>query len=219
MKKHLFTAAVLALTLAAAARAEDVALVTLSVGDDKTPRQFALEFYEAEAPRTVENFKKLAGKKFYNGLAIHRVFPHILVQMGDPLTKHKDRSKVGTGGPGYTIEAEIRRKHTKGIVAAARLPDKINPSRHSNGSQFYICLAPQPQYDGQYTVFGHILWGLDTLDALSTKPADSNDYPIERTVIRSVKIMPREHLPAEPAPVVPGPAPRAPWWKTWWKLF
>ena len=218
MKKHLLTAAVLALTLAAS-RADDVALVTLRVGSDKTPQQFAIEFYEKEAPRTVENFKKLAAKKFYNGLAIHRAFPHILVQMGDPLTKHKDRSKVGTGGPGYTIEAEIRRKHTKGAVAAARLPDKINPSRHSNGSQFYICLAPQPQYDGQYTVFGHILWGLDTLDALSTKPADSNDYPIERTVIRSVKIMPREHLPAEPAPVVPGPAPKAPWWKTWWKLF
>ena len=212
MKKHLLTAAVLALTLAAA-RADDVALVTLRAGSDKTPLQFALEFHENEAPRTVENFKKLAGKKFYNGLAIHRAFPHILVQMCDPLTKHKDRSKVGTGGPGYTIEAEIRRKHTKGAVAAARLPDKINPSRHSNGSQFYVCLAPQPAYDGQYTVFGHIVWGLDTLDALSTKPADSNDYPIERIVIRSVKILPREKLPPQPAPVTPGPAPKKPWWK------
>ena len=212
MKKHLLTAAVLALTLPAA-RADDVALVTLRAGSDKTPLQFAVEFHEAEAPRTVENFKKLAGKKFYNGLAIHRAFPHILVQMGDPLTKHKDRSKVGTGGPGYTIEAEIRRKHTKGAVAAARLPDKINPSRHSNGSQFYICLAPQPQYDGQYTVFGNVIWGLDTLDALSAKPADSNDYPIERIVIRSVKILPREQLPPAPAPVQPGSAPKKPWWK------
>ena len=212
MKKHLLTAAVLALTLPAA-RADDVALVTLRAGSDKTPLQFAVEFHEAEAPRTVENFKKLAGKKFYNGLAIHRAFPHILVQMGDPLTKHKDRSKVGTGGPGYTIEAEIRRKHTKGAVAAARLPDKINPSRHSNGSQFYICLAPQPQYDGQYTVFGNVIWGLDTLDALSAKPADSNDYPIERIVIRSVKILPREQLPPAPALVQPGSAPKKPWWK------
>lgn len=212
MKKHLLTAAVLALTLPAA-RADDVALVTLRAGSDKTPLQFALEFHEAEAPRTVENFKKLAGKKFYNGLAIHRAFPHILVQMGDPLTKHKDRAKVGTGGPGYTIEAEIRRKHTKGAVAAARLPDKINPSRHSNGSQFYICLSPQPQYDGQYTVFGNVIWGLDTLDALSTKPTDSNDYPIERIVIRSVKILPREQLPPAPAFVKPGPAPKKPWWK------
>ena len=212
MKKHLLTAAVLALTLAAA-RADDVALVTLRVGSDKTPQQFAFEFHEAEAPRTVENFKKLAGKKFYNGLAIHRAFPHTLVQMGDPLTRKKDRTKVGTGGPGYTVEAEIRRKHTKGAVAAARLPDKNNPSRHSNGSQFYVCLSPQPTYDGQYTVFGHILWGLDTLDALSTKPADSNDYPIERIVIRSVKILPREQLPPAPAPVKPAPAPKKPWWK------
>ncbi len=212
MKKLPLTAAILALTLAAA-RADDVALVTLRAGADKTPLQFAFEFHEAEAPATVANFKKLAGKKFYNGLAIHRAFPHLLVQMGDPLTKHKERANVGTGGPGYTVEAEIRRKHIKGAVAAARLPDRINPSRHSNGSQFYICLAPMPSYDGQYTVFGHILWGLDTLDALSTKPADSNDYPTERLVIRSVKILPREQLPAAPAPVKPGPAPKKPWWK------
>ncbi len=214
MKKLLLTVAALATGLAAV-RADDVALVTLRVGKDKTPQQFAMEFYEAEAPGTVENFKKLARKKFYNGLAIHRAFPHILVQMGDPLTERKDRTNVGTGGPGYTIPAEIRRKHTKGAVAAARLPDKINPSRHSNGSQFYICLSPQPSYDGQYTVFGHVIWGLETLDALSTKPVDSNDYPIERIVIRSVKVLPREELPPPPTPVVPGPAPK----KRWWQIF
>ena len=212
MKKLLLTAAVLALTLAAA-RADDVALVTLRAGSDKTPLQIAFEFHEAEAPATDANFKKLAAKKFYKGLAMHRAFPHLLVQMGDPLTRHKDRSKVGTGGPGYTIQAEIRRKHTKGAVAAARLPDKINPSRLSNGSQFYVCLAPMPGYDGQYTVFGQILWGLDTLDALSTKPADSNDNPTARIVIQSVKILPREQLPAAPVPVKPGPAPKKPWWK------
>ena len=212
MKKLLLPAAALAFTLAAA-RADDVALVTLRAGSDKTPLQFAFEFHEAEAPATVANFKKLAAKKFYNGLAIHRAFPHLLVQMGDPLTKHKDRANVGTGGPGYTLQAEIRRKHTKGAVAAARLPDKINPSRLSNGSQFYVCLAPMPSYDGQYTVFGQIILGLDTLDALSTKSADSNDYPIERIVIQSVKILPREQLPAAPAPVKPGPAPKKPWWK------
>ena len=212
MKKLLLTATALACTLAAA-RADDVALVTLRAGADKTPLQFAFEFYENDAPVTVANFKKLAEKKFYKGLAIHRVFPHLLVQMGDPLTKHKDRANVGTGGPGYTLQAEIRRKHTKGAIAAARLPDKINPSRLSNGSQFYVCLAPQPTYDGQYTVFGQILWGLDTLDTLSTKPADSNDYPIGRIVIQSVKILPREQLGAAPAPVKPGPVPKKPWWK------
>ena len=214
MKKHLLTALALAANLAAA-QADDVALVTLRVGSDKTPQQFALEFYENEAPRTVENFKKIAGKKFYKGQTIHRAFPHLLVQMGDPLSRKKDRSNVGTGGPGYTLPAEIRRKHTKGALAAARLPDKINPSRHSSGSQFYICLAPMPNYDGLYTVFGNVVWGLDTLDAISAKPVDSNDNPIERIVIRSVKIMPRAELPAAPVPVKPVPAAK----KRWWQLF
>jgi len=73
------------------------------------------------------------------------------VQAGDPLSRRKDRAKVGTGGPGYTLQPEIRRKHTVGAVAMARLPDKINPARVSNGSQFYICLKPMPNLDGQYT--------------------------------------------------------------------
>ena len=212
MKKLLLTAALLAGTLASAC-ADDVALVTLRVGKDKNPRQFAMEFYEADAPNTVANFKKLTGKGFYKGLAIHRVFPHLLVQMGDPLSKGKERAKVGTGGPGYTVDAEIRRKFTKGTIGAARLPDKINPSRVSNGSQFFVCLAPMPGYDGQYTAFGKIVWGLDVLDALSTTAVDSNDNPTQRIVIRSVKVMPREQLPPQPTPPAPGPAAKKPWWK------
>src|SRR5688572_25573052 len=97
--------------------ADEVALVTLKIGKEKSTQQFAIEFFENDAPATVGNFKKLARKRFYNGLAIHRAFPHTLVQMGDPLTESKDRSKVGTGGPGYTLMPEIRRRHTKGAVA------------------------------------------------------------------------------------------------------
>jgi cyclophilin family peptidyl-prolyl cis-trans isomerase len=212
MKKILLTLALSAAGLVAV-RAEDVALLTLRIGKDQTPRQVALEFHEADAPQSVENFKKLARKRFYNGLAIHRAFPDALVQMGDPLTKRKDRSRVGTGGPGYTVVPEIRRKHTKGAVAAARLPDKINPSRLSNGSQFYICLAPIPSYDGQYTVFGQVIWGLDTLAQISNLPVDSNDYPIQRVEVKSVKILPREELPAPPVATPQGPPPRKPWWK------
>ena len=197
--------------------AEDVALVTLRVAQEKYVRQFAIEFAEADAPQTVENFKKLAKKGFYKGTTVHRAFVHMLVQMGDPLSKKKDRSAVGTGGPGYTIPPEIHRKHVKGAVASARLPDKINPSRVSNGSQFFVCLAPMPSYDGQYTVFGRVIWGLDTLDMISAKSVDSNDNPVERIEIRSVKIMDREKLPAPPAPEKPGTtAPKAdkkPWWK------
>lgn len=212
MKKIALITASLLLGLATAP-ADDVALLTLRVGKDKTPRQVAIEFYEGDAPQTVENFKKLARKGFYNGQAIHRAFPGVLVQMGDPLTKRNDRTKVGTGGPGYTVPAEIRRKHTAGAVAAARLPDKINPARVSNGSQFYVSLQPNPSYDGQYTVFGHVLWGLDTLQQISDLPVDTNDYPLERVEIKSVKIVPREKLPPPPLPPTPGPAPKKPWWK------
>lgn len=214
MKKLLCFAAPLLFALSAA-QADDVALMQIRIGKERALRPVAIEFYEAEAPRTVENFKKLAKKGFYRGIAFHRAFPHILVQVGDPLSKKKDRTKVGIGGPGYTILPEIRRKHTKGAIAAARLPDKINPSRVSNGSQFFVCLQPQPGYDGQYTVFGNILYGLDTLDLISTKPVDSNDYPVERCVIRSVKILPREELPPAPAPAAPGPKPT----KRWWQIF
>jgi cyclophilin family peptidyl-prolyl cis-trans isomerase len=199
----------------ATVQADDVALLSLRVGKDKTPRQVALEFYEGDAPLTVENFKKLARQKFYNGLAIHRAFPSTLVQVGDPLTAKKDRSKVGTGGPGYTIAPEIRRKHTLGAIAAARLPDRINPARVSNGSQFYICLTPIPAYDGQYTVFGHVIWGLDALDQISQLPVDSNDYPVERVEIKSLKIIPREQLPPPPQPAAPAPPPT----KRWWQFF
>lgn len=198
------------------ALADEVALMQIRIGREKQLRPVALEFYENDAPITVENFKKLARKRFYNGLAFHRVFPHLLVQTGDPLSKGKDRSHVGTTGPGYTLPAEIRRKHTKGAVAAARLPDKINPSRVSNGSQFYICLAPMPNLDGQYTVFGNVIYGLDTLDLISTKPVDSNDYPVERVEIRSLKIIPREQLPPPPEPARPGTAPRE---RKWWQFF
>jgi peptidyl-prolyl cis-trans isomerase B (cyclophilin B) len=215
MNKAAIVSALAAICLAAAARADDCALVSLQVGKDKQLRQFALEFDPGAAPATVENFKKLARKGFYKGCAIHRSFPHLLLQMGDPLSKNTDRHKVGTGGPGYSLPAEIHRKHTKGAVAAARLPDKINPARVSNGSQFFICLAPMPAYDGQYTVFGNVLWGLDTLDALSERPTDSNDYPVERIVIRAVKIVDRAQLPAAPKPAAPTEK-RA---KRWWQIF
>jgi cyclophilin family peptidyl-prolyl cis-trans isomerase len=206
---------VLAVTLATAAlvHAEDCALVTLKVGKEKQPQQFALELYEGDAPATVENFKKLAKKGFYKGTAIHRSFPHTLLQMGDPLSKSKDRTKVGTGGPGYSLQPEIHRKHTKGAIAAARLPDKLNPSRVSNGSQFFVCLEPMPAYDGQYTVFGQVLWGLESLDLLSTRTTDSNDYPSERIEIRSVKIMDRAKLPPPPAPAAESTKPARRWWQ------
>ncbi len=137
MKPTLFLLAALLLT-PALSWADDVALLQIRFPSRKGTVPVAIEFFEDEAPVTVENFKKLARKGFYKGLAFHRAFPHTLVQIGDPYSGGKDRTKVGTGGPGYTLAPEIRRKHTKGAVAMARLPDKINPSRLSNGSQFFV---------------------------------------------------------------------------------
>ncbi len=202
----------LAVAFAATLQAEDCALITLKVGREKQLQQFAVEFYEGDAPATVANFKKLAKKGFYKGTTIHRSFAHTLLQMGDPLSKDEKSAKVGTGGPGYSLQPEIRHRHTKGAIAAARLPDKLNPSRVSNGSQFFVCLSPMPSYDGQYTVFGQVIWGLEGLDALSTRATDSNDAPGERIEIRSVKIMDRAQLPPPPT-ATSKPA------KKWWQIF
>jgi cyclophilin family peptidyl-prolyl cis-trans isomerase len=196
--------------------ADEVALLTLRVGKEKRLQTVAIEFYEADAPGTVANFKKLARGGFYKRLAVHRVIPHLLVQVGDPLSRKKDRSQVGTGGPGYTLPPEIRRKHTKGAIAASRLADKINPARMSNGSQFYVCLEAMPNLDGQYTVFGRVLYGLEALDAISTRPVDTNDNPVERVVVQSVRIMPREQLPPPPAPLPAGAKPAS---RRWWQIF
>src|SRR5438093_3961190 len=112
---------------AASARA-DQAVMEIQLGK-KDVRKVVINLYANDAPQTVENFEKLARKRFYNGIAFHRVFPHTLVQAGDPLSRKKDRAKVGTGGPGYTLPPEFHRKHVKGAVAMSRLPDTINPAR------------------------------------------------------------------------------------------
>jgi cyclophilin family peptidyl-prolyl cis-trans isomerase len=176
---------------ALAQSSDEVGVMNIQFGKEMKVHPVVIEFYEREAPSTVENFKKLARKKFYNGIAFHRVFPNKLVQTGDPLSRKKDRAKVGTGGPGYTLPPEIRSKHISGAVAMGRLPDNLNPSRLSNGSQFYIVLRPMPSLDGQYTVFGRVISGMDTLQAISMKSADSNNNPVQRIVIKSLKIEPR----------------------------
>lgn len=184
----------LAALFCSTAMADDVAVLRLRSGE--RIQRVVVEFYEDAAPITVANFKKLASKRFYNGTTIHRVFPHLMIQGGDPLSKNKNSAGIGTGGPGYTLPAEIRRKHITGALAAARVPDKINPARRSNGSQFYVTLQPMPNLDGQYTVFGHIVEGLDVLDAISQLGTDTNDSPVQRVVIESIRVMPRESAAA-----------------------
>lgn len=179
-----------ALAATGTALADDVAVLRFRTGQQI--QRVVIELYPESAPATVANFKKLASSHFYNGTAIHRAFPHLMLQAGDPLSKQKGASGIGTGGPGYTLPAEIGRKHVAGAVAAARLPDKINPARRSNGSQFYITLQAMPNLDGQYTVFGRVVDGGEALDKISQTRTDTNDSPVERVVLESVRIVPRE---------------------------
>jgi len=185
-------------TLSGSALADDVAVLHIRTGAKL--QRVVIAFHEDAAPATVANFKKLADEHFYNGTAFHRAFPHTMVQAGDPRSKHNGNTGIGTGGPGYTLPPEIKLKHTVGAVAAARLPDKINPARRSNGSQFYIALQPMPNLDGQYTVFGHVTEGLEVLDAISQMQTDTNDRPAEPVVIESIRIVPGEAA----ASVTPG---------------
>ena len=109
-----------------------------------------------EAPLSVTNFIQLARGGFYNGLTFHRVEPNFVIQGGDP-------KGTGTGGPGYTIPAEIGLSHIQGALAWARLPDQVNPGKRSSGSQFYITLAKTAFLDGQYSVFGQTVAGMDVV--------------------------------------------------------
>jgi peptidyl-prolyl cis-trans isomerase B (cyclophilin B) len=121
----------------------------------------AIELYPNVAPKTVTNFEDLSKKGFYDNLTFHRVEPGFVVQGGDPQGN-------GMGGPGYDIPAEISptEKHLRGTVAMARKGDQVNPDRKSSGSQFYICLAPAPFLDQQYTIFGGVVEGMNVVDQI-----------------------------------------------------
>jgi peptidyl-prolyl cis-trans isomerase B (cyclophilin B) len=125
-------------------------VITLEKGGE-----IRLEFYPEDAPKTVENFVTLAKKGFYNGLNFHRVVPDFVVQGGCPKGN-------GTGGPGYMIKAEFnKQKHVRGTLAMARSQDP-----DSAGSQFYICYGNTPHLDGQYTVFGKVVSGMEHVDRI-----------------------------------------------------
>jgi len=136
-----------------------------------------VRFHTQEAPKNVSNVANLAIKGFYDGLTFHRIIPGFVAQGGDP-------SGDGTGGPGYTIEAEINRKHLKGSMAMARTGDQVNPDRRSSGSQFYLCLEALPQLDaGGYTVIGDLVEGMEVLEQIGQVETGPMDRPIEPVVI------------------------------------
>jgi cyclophilin family peptidyl-prolyl cis-trans isomerase len=132
-----------------------------------------IKFHEAEAPKTVANFKKLVKSKFYDGTYFHRVIPGFMIQGGDPNSKNADANDDGMGSPGYTVPAEIKLPHLRGSVATARLGDQQNPAKASSGSQFFIDVAPQASLDrGGYTVFGQVISGMDAVDKIVALGAD-----------------------------------------------
>ena len=143
-----------------------------------------LEFYPSRAPNHVENFKKLARSGFYDGTKFHRVIPGFMIQGGDPNTKSDDTGTWGSGGPGYQIDAEFSQApHLRGTLSLARTDDPT-----SAGSQFLICVAPSPFLDGQYTVFGKVIEGMEVADEIVNTPRDRNDRPFTNVAVESIKI-------------------------------
>jgi len=169
----------------------DVVVMDIKVGKERDLRRVVIGLYDGAAPQHAENFKELARTRYYKGMQFHRAFPGALVQTGDPYSRRGPNVRTGTGGPGWTIPAEIRLPHNKGSLAAARLDNKINPARVSNGSQFYVTLKPMPALNGQYTVFGRVLEGLEHLEEISRQRTDRNNFPLEKVVIKRIVLEPR----------------------------
>ena len=164
----------------------EVAIIKTSEGE------MVIEFWSDAAPKTVENFKKLARSGFYDGTTFHRIVKGFMIQGGDPNSKDPAKeNSYGQGGPGYKIKAEFNNhSHERGVISMARGPDP-----DSAGSQFFICLAPVARLDGQYTTFGKLIKGDDVLEKIGDTPVTRNSMgenskPTKRVMIESVKIVP-----------------------------
>ena len=137
----------------------------------------SLELFDEDAPETVQNFRRLAGDGFYDGVIFHRVIPDFMIQGGDP-------TGTGTGGPGYTFDDEI---NDRGVVRGALAMANAGPN--TNGSQFFIVTADAcPWLDGKHTVFGRVAGGMDVVDAISALETDHRDRPHDDVVIERVEL-------------------------------
>lgn len=168
----------------------EVAVIKTSDGE------MVAEFWPEVAPKTVENFKKLARSGFYDGTAFHRIVKAFMIQGGDPLTKDLSKeSRYGSGDPGYSIKAEFNNKsHEKGVLSMARSSDP-----DSAGSQFFICLADVRRLDHQYTTFGKLIKGIDVLEKIGDIPTTMSNSgerskPIKRVTLESVRIVPADSV-------------------------
>src|SRR5215510_11797103 len=163
----------------------EVAVIKTSAGE------MVIEFWPEVAPKTVENFKSLAKKGFYDGTAFHRIVKGFMIQGGDPLTKDCNREdEWGTGGPGHNVKAEFNaRSHQSGVISMAR-------SQHpdSAGSQFFICLADAKFLDRNYTPFGRLIKGDEVLGAIGDTPValgsgGEKSKPLNRIGVEHIKIV------------------------------
>lgn len=161
-----------------------------------TQGEMVVEFWSDVAPSTVENFKKLARKEFYDGTAFHRIIKGFMIQGGDPLTKDPAReADYGTGDPGYKIKAEFNeRPHVRGVLSMARSRDP-----DSAGSQFFICLGTASSLDRQYTAFGKIIKGDDVLGKIGDTPvgpsrSGERSKPTVRAGVETVRIVPGDSI-------------------------
>ena len=146
------------------------AIVETSLGE------IEITFLPDKAPGHVENFLKLAREGFYDGCTFHRVIPGFMIQGGDPNSRETDRSRHGTGGPGYQIAAEFNdTSHARGVLSMARSADP-----NSAGSQFFIVVSDSNFLDGQYTAFGTVVRGIEVADQIVNSERDGNDNPLER---------------------------------------
>ncbi len=172
---------------------DDMVMNTTTVTDGKVALietnygNFKVQFYGDDAPKTVANFIKLAGEKYYDGLIFHRVIEKFMIQGGDPECV-KTGGRCGTGGPGYRFEDELnpvtlsyKAGYKKGVMAMA------NSGPNTNGSQFFIMVADVP-LPNAYTIFGKVIEGQSVVDAIGVVDTDSNDKPLKPVTINKITI-------------------------------
>ena len=164
----------------------EVAVIKTSEGE------MVVQFWTDAAPKTIENFKKLAREGFYDGTIFHRIIKGFMIQGGDPNSKDPAKEdSYGQGGPDYKIKAEFNdHPHDPGVISMARSADP-----DSAGSQFFICLAPIHRLDHQYTTFGKLIKGDDVLEKIGNTPVERNSQgetskPTKRVVINKIDIVP-----------------------------
>tara|TARA_B100001765_G_C19437507_1_gene308481 strand:+ start:100 stop:795 length:696 start_codon:yes stop_codon:yes gene_type:complete len=162
---------------------EPIIMTTAVVATNKGT--FRIELFEDKAPNTVENFTKLASSGFYDGVKFHRVIKGFMIQGGDPLTKDDDQSDYwGTGGPGYTFDDEIYDGNDNAIGTISM----ANAGPNTNGSQFFINTAHNDFLNPKHTVFGRVVDGMETINAIENVDTSPNDRPIEAVVIESITL-------------------------------